>query len=548
MVSMTVESALESVDQWDDERLVGQLFSVASGRHAAQNVMGFGGEDGASADELHEELRQAIEKYHIGAVIYFPPGGDHEPVENVRRTMLDLQTAAEVPLLISTDQENGTVARVRVGATHMPGAMALVAAQDRELSAEVGAITAEQLRAVGIFQNLAPVADVITVPDNPGVNIRTSGADPSVAAAYVAAFAAAQTANGVASTLKHFPGYGSAKVDAHFDLPSIPVTREQWDSTERIPFEEGIRAGADAVMLGHVIFPAIDPDNAATFSSATIEGVLRTDLGFDGVIMTDAMDMGGAQRPEGPAEACVSALLAGADQILMPSDLDASYAAVLAAVRDGRLDRARLRESAKRILKLKLKLGLDEPAVPELSIFDSAHHVEVAERAASAALSVRDSPAFRPLDTSSRVLIAHPGIDPQKRGVNPGAVLREVFESAGHDVDEILWGGSEREGGPWNGVIPEGVGQAVLVLRDAWKDGVDVAGVVSAMRGAGLDVTIVVIRSPYDTAAVTHDVPALLTYGDNIYAVRAAGLALIGELEPAGYHPMPVLSAEADAQ
>ena len=547
-MAMTVKSALESVDQWDDERLVGQLFNIASGRHAAQNVMGFGGGGNSTAEELHEELRRAIEKYHIGAVIYFPPGGDHEPVEDVRSAMLDLQTAADVPLLIATDQENGTVARIRVGATHMPGAMALAATRDPQLWDEVAKITADQLRAVGIFQNFAPVADVITVPDNPGVNIRTAGSDPDRAGEQVAAFAAAQSAHGLASTLKHFPGYGSAKVDAHFDLPSIPVSREEWDRTERIPFEKAIRAGADSIMLGHVTFPALDPDNAATFSSAVIQTVLREDLGFEGVIITDAMDMGGADRPEGPAEACVSALLAGVDQILMPHDLDSSYAAVLAAVRDGRLDRARLRESAKRILKLKLKLGLDDPVVPELSIFDSAHHVEVAERAASAALSVRDSAVFRPLDTSSRVVIAHPGVDPQKRGVNPGEVLREVLETAGHDVDEILWGGTEREGGPWNGVIPEGVGQAVLVLRDAWKDGIDVAGVVSSMLGAGLDVTIVAIRSPYDTAAVGHEVPALLTYGDNVYAVRAAGLALIGSLEPAGHHPMPVLSAGADAQ
>lgn len=545
MASMTVKSAFESIDGWDDERLVGQLFSVASGRHAAQNVMGFGGEGGATAQELHEELRQAIEKYHIGAVIYFPPGGDHEPVENVRETMLDLQTASEVPLLISTDQENGTVARVRVGAAHMPGAMALAATQDLDLCAEVGAITAEQLRAVGIFQNLAPVADVITVPDNPGVNIRTAGSDPHAAGAQVAAFSAAQSANGLASTLKHFPGYGSAKVDAHFDLPSIPVSREQWDRTERIPFEDAIRAGVDSVMLGHVIFPALDPDNAATFSATTIQGVLRKDLGFDGVVITDAMDMGGAQRPEGPAEACVSALIAGADQILMPADLDSAYSAVLAAVKDGRLDRARLRESAKRILRLKLRLGLDDLDVPELSIFADPRHEDAARRAAAAALSVRDREIFQPLEKSSRILIAHPGIDPQKRGVNPGEVLRELLEGAGYDVDEILWGGSEREGGPWDGVIPDGVGQAVLVLRDAWKDGVDVAGVVAAMREADVAVTVVVIRSPYDTAGVTAEVPALLTYGDNFYAVEAAGLALVGEMEPTGFHPMPVLSLES---
>lgn len=546
-MATTVRSALESVDEWSDEKLVGQLFCVVSGRHAAQNVMGFGSADGASAEELHAELRDMIDQYKLGAVIYFPPGGDHEPVENIRTTMLDLQTAADVPLLISTDQENGTVARVRVGAVHMPGAMALVATGDRDLCAEVGRVTAEQLRAVGIHQNLAPVADVMMVADNPGVNIRTTGSDPRVSAEYVSTFVKAQGANGLASTLKHFPGYGSARVDAHFDLPSIPVSREEWDRTERIPFEAAIRSGAEAVMLGHVIFPALDPDNAATFSKPIVQGVLREDLGFDGVIVTDAMDMGGAARPEGPAEACVSALLAGVDQILMPSDLHSAYAAVLDAVRNGKLDRERLRESARRILRLKLKVGLDDSDIPGLDVLSSERHKEIAERVARASLTVRDAEVFFPLEQPASVLIAHPGIDPQKRGVNPGEVLKGMLEGAGHDVREVLWGGSEAEGGPWSN--PDlNVSQAVLILRDAWKDGVDVAGVIDGLVGAGISVTVVAIRSPYDGVAVPSGVPLLYTYGDNSSAVRAAGRVLVGDEVPTGRCPMQVPSTGSRTQ
>ena len=549
MGKKTVEQALAEVSGWSDEVLVGQLFSVASGGHAAKDILGFGGgTEKELQEEVHERLKEYIRQYHLGAVIYFPPGGDHEPVADIRATNLDLQAAADIPLLIATDQENGTVARVRVGAAHMPGAMALGATEDPRLWAEVGHVTGEQLRAVGIFQTFAPVADVNVLSENPGVNIRSAGSDPEKASSQLATVTRALAEGGVASTLKHFPGYGSAAADPHLGLPSVSLTREEWENTERLPFQAAIDAGADSIMLGHVAFPDLDPKDAATFSAPIVTDLLRHDLGFEGVIITDAMDMGGAERPEGPAEACVVALQAGADQILMPVDLPEAYEAVLRALREGRLNRAELEKSATRILRLKKKLGLDSPQIPDLEIFDNPHHTELARAAAAASVAERDASVEASLMPGSNVLVIHPGKDPQKRGANPGDVLTPILEGADHSVTLVEWGATEDEGGPWRGLdsaASEDATEAVVVLRDAWKDSLPVAEVLAELDQAGLNVHVVALRSPHESASVSQKHSVLFTYGDNLFAIEAAGNVLVGKEKPHGGLPMPVTTLEA---
>lgn len=534
-MSTTIRHALSTVDTWSDQVLVGQLFSVASGGHAAKDIMGFGAEKDTKA---HERLKEYIRRYHLGAVIYFPPGGDHEPVADIRRTVCDLQDAADIPLLVSTDQENGTVARVRVGAVHMPGAMALGATEDPELWAQVARATAEQLRGVGIFQTFAPVADINRVSANPGVNIRAAGSDPDKAARQLEIVVKELAAGGVAATLKHFPGYGSAAVDPHLGLPSVSLTREEWDATERLPFQAAIDAGADAVMLGHAAFPALDAENSATFSAPIVRDLLRQECRFDGVIVTDAMDMGGAERPEGPAEACVAALAAGADQILMPVDLPAAYEAVLRALREGRLDRGELQNSARRILRLKLKLGLDEPQLPDIEIFDSPRHLEVARRAAALSMAWRSPSESGPLEPGSSLLLIHPGKDPQKRGVNPGEVLAPILRDAGHDVTTVEW--DER-----HDVVDDVATDAILVLRDAWKEGLPVSDAIADLAARGMRVHVIATRSPHEAAAVSRACPVLFTYGDNLYAIEAAGRVLAGLADARGALPMPVSDLES---
>ena len=552
MTRATVEQALESLEEWTDEMLVGQLFSVASGDHTARDIMGFG--NGANEEaqlRAHERLKQQIRDYHLGGIIYFPPGDKHEPVANIRQDMLDLQDVASVPLLIATDQENGTVARIQVGVEHLPGAMALAAADNPVLTKRVGYATGEQLRSGAIFQTYAPVADVNVVPSNPSINVRSPGSDPQTAARHVATEVQAFSDGGVASTLKHFPGYGSATVDPHHGLPLILLTREEWNATERLPFQEGIKAGADSVMLAHALFPALDPNNAATFSPAIVRDLLRNELGFDGVIVTDAMEMGGAARSEGPAEACVLALQAGVDQILMPADLPEAYEAVLAALKDGRLDRTELQESARRILELKLKLGLDSPSLPTSATVDSIDHAALAAEVAAASIALRD-PSQKPfLAENSAVLLIHPGVDPQRRGANPGDIIAPILEQTGHHVKQIVWGNE--------GDLPidleefaladtEVSRDAVIVLRDAWKSHLPVTDLLDSLFAAGVKANVIVTRSPFEASTVQRDCPVVFSYGDNAYALEAAARVVAGVEAPNGILPMPVTDLETSAK
>ncbi|MDN6428410.1 MAG: hypothetical protein L0J79_01040 [Propionibacterium sp.] len=411
MKRQRIGRALAGLDQWDDEHLVGQLFSVASGGHAAKDIMGFGAVDPQRA---HALLLDDIQHYHLGGIVYFPPGGTHEPVADIRATVLALQAAAEVPLLVATDQENGTVARVRNGATHLPGAMALGATADPQLWYDTTVASAEELRAVGIFQTYAPVADLNITSANPSIGVRSAGADTEAACRQIDTVVRALRDHGVAATLKHFPGYGTAAVDPHLGLPSIPLGRQEWVESERRVFAAGVRAGADAVMIAHILFPAVDPDLPATFSPTILRTELRDKLGFEGILVTDAMDMGGAVHPDGPAQACVAALAAGADQILMPGNLPEAYEAVLTALREGRLDRDELRASARRILQVKLHLGLDEPDMPDLSVCNSAPHRDLATRAARASMAWRDADRARPFDPvgGDILLVVPPDLTP----------------------------------------------------------------------------------------------------------------------------------------
>lgn len=544
MKRQRIRRALADVDRWDDEHLVGQLFSVASGGHAAKDIMGFGTVD---PERAHALLLEDIRRYHLGGIVYFPPGGEHEPVARIRESLLALQAAAEVPLLIATDQENGTVARVRNGATHLPGAMALGATGDPQLWQGTAAASAQELRAVGIVQTYAPVADLNVTSENPSIGIRSAGADTGAACRQLDTVVRALRDNGVAPTLKHFPGYGTAATDPHLGLPSIPLGRQEWVRGERRVFAAGIRAGADAVMIAHILFPAVDPDHPATFSPTILRTELRDRLGFEGVLVTDAMDMGGAAHPDGPAEACVAALAAGADQILMPASLPDAYGAVLRAVRDGRLDRDELRRSARRILTLKSRYGLDDPVMPDLSVCNSEGHRDLARRAANASLAWRDASLARPLeDEGGAVLLVDPGPDPVRRGADPATVIAPLLRRTGREVVVVSWEevGARDEGADAL-AAPRGTTDAIVVLRDAWKEDLPVTRVLRELTDRGLDVRVLITRSPHDATLVPRAHPVLLTYGDNEFALTAAGEVLSGRRAATGGLPMPVRDLEA---
>ncbi|HMU61756.1 MAG TPA: glycoside hydrolase family 3 N-terminal domain-containing protein [Gemmatimonadales bacterium] len=270
-----------------------------------------------------------------------------------------LQRHAKIPLLVASDLEGGTAMRFN-GGTAFPTNMG-VAATGRESDAyEMGRITAEEGRAVGIHLVFAPVADVNNNAANPIINTRSFGGDAAAVAALVSAEVRGLQDHGMLATAKHFPGHGDTGTDTHIELPVIDAPWSRLDSVELVPFRAAIRSNVAAVMSAHIALPGVDSGKVrpATLTPTLLTGVLRDSLGFTGLVVTDALDMGGIVRTYGPGEAAVLAILAGADLILQPPDARTAIDAVVAAVEQGRITQARLDQSVRRVLEMKRRTGL----------------------------------------------------------------------------------------------------------------------------------------------------------------------------------------------
>ena len=333
-----------------------------------------------------------------------------------------LQSRARVPLLVTADFENGGPG-MRInhsyalpsllpqgGGTSFPPTMAFGAAGDEELAFEYGRITAREARAVGVHWLFAPVLDVNSNPDNPVINVRSFGEDPDAVARLGAAFIRGARAGGALTTAKHFPGHGDTQTDSHIELPVIAADQDRLDRVELLPFRMAVDAGVDAVMTAHVAVPGVlGDDRPATLSPHFMTEVLREEMGFGGVLFTDALRMGAITDGYGAGEAAVLALEAGSDVLLAPADIGEAIEAVAAAVESGRVTRERIDLSVRRLLEAKARLGLHREVIVDPRAVGSrvgtAEHRAVADRAAAASLTlVRDANKVLPLARGSRVL------------------------------------------------------------------------------------------------------------------------------------------------
>jgi beta-N-acetylhexosaminidase len=309
----------------------------------------------ADGDAL-KEYEGLVRDRGIGGII-LSAGEPYETAILLNR----LQRLAKVPLLISADLESGTGSKIG-GATLFPPLMSLGAAGSEELAYAMGRVTALEARAVGIHQDYAPVVDVNVNPDNPIINTRSVGEDPEYVGRMAVAFVKGAQENGLIATAKHFPGHGDTAVDSHRQLPTITADRARLDKVELLPFKRVIDAGIQSIMTAHLAVPALDPtaDLPATLSPAITAGLLRKDMGFKGLIVTDALDMGGVTNAFTPEDSSLRALMAGADVILMPPTPIKVMAYLAEAVRSGRVPMARVDESVRRILEAKARLGLNK--------------------------------------------------------------------------------------------------------------------------------------------------------------------------------------------
>ncbi|MGZ9586120.1 beta-N-acetylhexosaminidase [Paenibacillus marinisediminis] len=320
---------------------------------------------GFATPYISKEIETLIEQYHVGGIIYF-----RRNVENphqVAKLSLDLQQQAakqsDIPLFICIDQEGGMVARIDWDSvTLIPGNMAIGAARDTDLAYEAARICGDELLKMGINMNFAPSVDVNNNAKNPVIGVRSYGENPELVAELGAAqIRGLQKAN-VSAAAKHFPGHGDTAVDSHHGLASVPHDEERLMSVELVPFIRAIEQGVDMIMTAHVMFPAFEPDSVpATLSRRVITDLLRTRLGYDGVIVTDCLEMHAISKEYGIAEGAVMAVEAGADLVLISHTFSEQVAAIQAlveAVRSGRIDEAQIDASVDRLLALKEKRNM----------------------------------------------------------------------------------------------------------------------------------------------------------------------------------------------
>ena len=350
-ISVEEEKAQELLDSMTLEEKVYQLFIVTP-----RALTGFYGVDIAGP-----ATQEALQNYPVGGIIYFSENIYNEgQISDMIRLS---QEYARYPLFIGVDEEGGRVSRLSsIGVTDTLEPMATYGAQgDTARVREIGQTLGTQLGSVGFNIDFAPVADVVTNPNNTEIGDRSFSSDPQVAADMVAAMVEGLQSSGTISCLKHFPGHGSTEADSHEGLSVTSRTLEELQQTELIPFLAGIDAGAEMVMISHMSAPAITGDNTpCDLSPVIVTDLLREEMGFTGVVVTDSHEMGAITNYYGCGEAAVKAIAAGCDIVLMPYNLDEAVGAVLTAIENGELTEARIDESVLRILTLKYRYGILE--------------------------------------------------------------------------------------------------------------------------------------------------------------------------------------------
>jgi beta-N-acetylhexosaminidase len=357
-------------------------------------VIGFNGHPMNTRTRDYRKFVQLVSQEHVGGLILVNVSNGRtvakaDPLE-AASFINRMQRLAKIPLLVSADFERG--ASMRVDATTIfPHAMAFTASRDPKEAQIEGEITAREARALGVQWLFFPDADVNNNPDNPIINIRSYGENPDDVSAFVSAFitgAHSVPSARVLTTAKHFPGHGDTATDTHLNLASIGGDRRRLEQVEWEPFRAAIQSGTDSVMTAHIAVPALDDaDIPATLSQRIVTGILREELGFKGIIVTDALEMGGIAKGFSVGEAAVRSLLAGADVLLMPPDGEAAINAVAAAVRSGQISQKRIDESAMRVLTAKAHVGL---AANKLVDLEEVHSVVNSPESNAAAQLISD--------------------------------------------------------------------------------------------------------------------------------------------------------------
>ncbi|NDJ78399.1 MAG: beta-N-acetylhexosaminidase [Chloroflexi bacterium] len=438
----------------------------------------------------------------------------------------------QLPPLIGIDQEGGQLIAIANGATELPGNMALGATRSPELAEAAGRVLGRELLAMGINLDFAPALDVNTNPANPVVGIRSFGEDPAQVAALGSALITGMQAEGVIATAKHFPGHGDTASDSHFDAPVVSHDLERLRAVDLVPFQGAIRSGVGAVMTAHVIAKVVDPENPATLSAPVLESLLRDELGFDGLTITDAMDME-AVAQFGPVPSVERALAAGADLVLLGwlQDQFALRAAVAGQERPeavARIERAQRRAPTE---------------LPPMSVVGCQEHQSIAQQIADRSITVvRDTAGRLPLRPQADDMVAVITVYPQNlTPADSSASVRVEIADAIRRRHPLVLSLELAYGAPLShiGPILEAVAHVdhiVVGTIQAENDPVQ-ADLVKTLNARGKQPVVVAMRTPYDLVAFPMVDSYLCAYGIRGATTEALARVLLGEIKATGTLP-----------
>ena len=543
-------------DRWV-ERI---LASLSLQEKVGQMVMPWIGGEYVSTDSPEfDRLLEWVVRDEIGGLIV-SIGLPHSHAAKLN----ELQRRAEVPLLIAADMENGPGMRLagiyslphllpQGGGTAFPSTMAVGAAGSDSLAREVGRVTGREARAVGIHLTFGPVLDVNSNPLNPIINTRSFGEDPALVSRLASAWIEGAQSAGLLTTGKHFPGHGDTETDSHIGLPTISADRERLNAVELPPFRAAIRAGTDAMLVAHIALTGIESDTAppATLSPALTTRMLRDELGFRGLVVTDAMTMGGITRRYGAPEALVRAVEAGADILLMPREVGEAIQTVIAAVRSGRIPEARIDGSVRRILEAKARAGLHRNREVDLAAVDDRvgvrAHTQVAQQVAERSITLaRDRRNLVPLAADARRMLVVSYADPAD--LVAGRSFARALAGAGRRISAVRV--DDRTTPAEYAALAARADSADVVIAAAYVQPREYKGSVAAGGGfpewterlaaAGKPVVAVSFGTPYLLPSFP-SVPAYLLAWSGVEASQqAAARALLGWAPITGRLPISI--------
>lgn len=508
-------------------------------------VVGFAGADPMAAADL-------IRRRHVGGVILFARN-----IVDARRT-LELcaklqelrEEVSDTPLFIAVDQEGGCVARILKGVTVFPGNMALGAVGSERLAFETGAIAGAELSKLGININFAPVLDINSNPQNPGIGARGFGSDPRLVAKLGADMIRGMQESGLCATAKHFPGLGDARVDSHDELPCVDASAKELESRELIPFRSAIDANVSIVMTAHCSYPSLDKSlSPATLSRAILTDLLRKEMGFEGPVITDCLEMKAVEKTFSPAESAVLAVRAGADMLLICHTFQKQIAAIDSFVRhveESDIPEETLNRAHERIASIRNRLEF-----PSASSRGIAPRTALAETIAARAITVTCNEGnLLPLSRRylGRLAVIAPDFEAltkvEEQSEPHKALLDELRRFHSNLVYRKVAVGPSRDE---RSACVEACRDAdvVLVLTYNLHQNLEQKELVNAILDTGARAVVAAVRDPYDLAHVSRAHACLATYGFRECSLRALARVLFGESIPEGRLPVELAERQS---